>query len=216
MEDHKLDFHGTFRRLCFFKPSLAASEDALKGFVDSLLELTSEPERLDHIRAQSDWSGWLRRYAARIESERDHWGADVDAEREGEAKGANPRFVLRQWVLEEVIKKVETDASSGKRILRKVLNVSASASCHVAKSWLMSLCRWLAARMSHGAGRARIRTKMSWMRRLGKSNDTATWARGSCWASSAAAPAEHLGGFGVPQYLCTTILHDCCGSWIDL
>ncbi|TFK87969.1 UPF0061-domain-containing protein [Polyporus arcularius HHB13444] len=126
MEDHKLDFHGTFRRLCFFKPSLAASEDALKGFVDSLLELTSEPERLDHIRAHSDWSGWLRRYAARIDSERDHWGADVDAERETEAKGANPRFVLRQWVLEEVIKKVETDASSGKRILRKVLNMACS------------------------------------------------------------------------------------------
>ncbi|KAI0714456.1 hypothetical protein C8T65DRAFT_644387 [Cerioporus squamosus] len=128
MEDHKLDFHGTFRRLCFFKPSLASSEseDDLKAFVDSLLQLTSEPERLDRIRAQSDWAGWLRRYAARIESEREHWGANVDAERESEMKGANPRFVLRQWVLEEVIKKVETDAGSGKRILRKVLNMACS------------------------------------------------------------------------------------------
>ena len=123
MEDHKLDFHGTFRRLCFFKPSMASSEDNLKAFIDSVLNLTSEPERLDRIKAQNDWSDWLKRYAARIESERDHWGADADMEREREAKSANPRFVLRQWVLEEVIKKVETDAESGKRILRKVLHV---------------------------------------------------------------------------------------------
>ncbi|RPD75172.1 UPF0061-domain-containing protein [Lentinus tigrinus ALCF2SS1-7] len=133
MEDHKLDFHGTFRRLCFFRPSIASSEDDLKAFIDSLLTLTSEPERLDRIRAQTDWSGWLRRYAARIESERDLWGADadVDAEREREAKLANPRFVLRQWVLEEVIKKVETDAESGKRILRKVLHMA----CNPYEAW---------------------------------------------------------------------------------
>ena len=26
MQDHQLDFHGTFRRLCFFKPSIASSD----------------------------------------------------------------------------------------------------------------------------------------------------------------------------------------------
>ncbi len=131
MEDHKLDFHGTFRRLCFFTSSTAASEDDgedLRAFIDSLLKLTSEPERLDRVKAQSDWSGWLSKYAARIESERGLWEADgvdvdIDTRREKEAKAANPRFVLRQWVLEEVIKKVEADAESGKRILRKVLHV---------------------------------------------------------------------------------------------
>nr|VWO99782.1 MFS domain-containing protein [Ganoderma boninense] len=126
MRDHSLDFHGTFRHLCFFKPSIASSDDNRKAFIDSILKLTSEPNRLDPIRAQSDWSDWLRKYAARIESERDHWDgeADVDAAREREAKGANPRFVLRQWLLEEVIKKVETDAESGKRVLAKVLQMA--------------------------------------------------------------------------------------------
>lgn len=126
MQDHSLDFHGTFRRLCFFKPSIVSSDDGLKVFIDDILELSSEPNRLDHTRAQNDWSDWLRKYAARIESERDHWhgeAADVDAAREKETKGANPRFVLRQWLLEEVIKKVETDAESGKRVLAKVLQV---------------------------------------------------------------------------------------------
>ncbi|PIL29792.1 hypothetical protein GSI_07998 [Ganoderma sinense ZZ0214-1] len=127
MQDYSLDFHGTFRRLCFFKPSVASSDEGLKAFVDSVLKLTSEPNKLDTVRAQSDWSDWLRKYAARIESERNHWDGeetDVDAARERDAKGANPRFVLRQWVLEEVIKKVETDAESGKRVLAKVLQMA--------------------------------------------------------------------------------------------
>ena len=48
---------------------------------------------------------------------------DVDREREKEMKGVNPRFVLRQWLLEEVIKKVEMDSDSGKRVLAKVMHV---------------------------------------------------------------------------------------------
>ena len=127
MQDHNLDFHGTFRRLCFFKPSIASSDEGRKAFIESVLELSSEPNRLDPIRARSEWSDWLGKYATRIESERDHWdgeAADVDAAREKETKGANPRFVLRQWLLEEVIKKVETDTESGKHVLARVLEVS--------------------------------------------------------------------------------------------
>ncbi|KAI0749563.1 hypothetical protein C8Q80DRAFT_1218695 [Daedaleopsis nitida] len=141
MDEYKLDFHGTFRRLCSFRPSLASADsdsdagDAdLKAFVDSLLTLTPEPERLDRIKAHSDWLDWLRRYATRIESERDLWtgsGGDVDAAREKEMRAANPRFVLRQWVLEEVIQKVETDVESGKRILGKVLHMS----CNPYEPW---------------------------------------------------------------------------------
>jgi len=68
---------------------------------------------------------WFEKYAERILSERDEWatGDDWDTEREKAAKGANPRFVLRQWVLEEVIKKVEGDAESGKKMLGKVLQM---------------------------------------------------------------------------------------------
>ena len=58
------------------------------------------------------------------ESERGEWSSnDVDDQREKAAKSANPRFILRQWVLEEVIRKVERDADSGKRLLGKVLKV---------------------------------------------------------------------------------------------
>ena len=136
MKDHRLDFHETFRRLCAFRPSFASPSSptsttatTLEAFAESILALTPEPERLDVPNARSEWLAWLRAYAARIESERDLWdageeGVDVDAERERAMRAANPRFVLRQWVLEEVIRRVEADADSGKHVLGKTLKVS--------------------------------------------------------------------------------------------
>ncbi|KAI0768074.1 hypothetical protein BD413DRAFT_137978 [Trametes elegans] len=135
MEDHRLDFHGTFRRLAAFRPATAKDPDALRAFAEGVLALSAEPERLDRERAIADWKGWLEKYAARIESERELWqddgGVDVDKQREAAAKAANPRFILRQWVLEEVIKKVETDPVSGRRILRKVLHMA----CNPFEPW---------------------------------------------------------------------------------
>lgn len=134
MADHRLDFHGTFRRLAYFHPSMAdaTGEDgatpALDTFVESLLALTPEPEMVDKFKAKADFRTWLQTYAERIQSERVEWEpeGDVDAARERAMRAANPRFVLRQWVLEEVIKKVETNADVGKRVLAKVLKMACS------------------------------------------------------------------------------------------
>lgn len=133
MADHSLDFHSTFRRLAYFRPSMAQpaegtetdSNSALDEYVKSLLTLTLEPQMVDAVSATAAWKSWLKAYAARIESEKGDWAgeSDVDAARERAARAANPRFVLRQWVLEEVIKKVEEDMDNGKRILAKVLQV---------------------------------------------------------------------------------------------
>ena len=129
MEDHQLDFHGTFRKLSFFRPSLLQPSDPyntqLDTFVSGILALSPEA---DHAKATKGLSDWLHIYSERILSERDLWKdeADMDLARENAAKRANPRFVLRQWVLEEVIKNVEKDTGSGKRVLGKILQVSAS------------------------------------------------------------------------------------------
>jgi len=140
MEQQHLDFFSTFRTLCSFKPSLltqvyatpSADNDntticpGLHQLITKLLDGSVEQERLDHGAATSEWLGWLERYAARIEDERAEWTgfADVDSARATEMRGANPRFVLRQWVLEDVIKRVERDSDSGKRVLAKVMHVS--------------------------------------------------------------------------------------------
>ncbi|KZT18291.1 UPF0061-domain-containing protein [Neolentinus lepideus HHB14362 ss-1] len=130
MDEHKLDFHGTFRLLSTFRPSLLDSApslspgSALDKLVSSIFNLSPESDRIDKEKATKDWVEWLTKYSERIQSERDQWGADMDKEREDAAKAANPRFVLRQWVLEEVIKKVGQDANSGKRVLAKVLKMA--------------------------------------------------------------------------------------------
>jgi len=82
--------------------------------------------------SSQQWKNWLEKYAARIESEKEEWVSaseenlegDWQAQREKEARLANPRFVLRQWVLEEVIAKVEADAQNGRHVLAKVMQVS--------------------------------------------------------------------------------------------
>lgn len=144
LQEFSLDFHGTFRKLSTFSPRLTkpGNETVLNTFVSSLLELTQESERIDRPKAISDWEKWLKIYGARIESEKKEWigqanGLDdgiwdrIDVEREKAAKSANPRFILRQWVLEEVIKAVERDPDSGKRILRKALQMA----CRPFDSW---------------------------------------------------------------------------------
>ncbi|EIW84072.1 UPF0061-domain-containing protein [Coniophora puteana RWD-64-598 SS2] len=146
MESWKMDFHATFRRLAYFRPAMVrardtdGSGDALEGFVKELLGGVSETGPMyDAGRATEEWLVWLDKYARRIESERDEWAigagldseGEVDAAREKAARSANPRFVLRQWVLEEVIKKVEGDHESGKRILGKVMQMA----CNPFEAW---------------------------------------------------------------------------------
>lgn len=135
LAEHKLDFHGTFRLLTSFQPSLVnlpsdgGDSAELDAYVARILALSGEPQFLNREKAAGDVRDWLQRYGARIEKEHSEWAGGeategrVDAERRQVARAANPRFVLRQWVLEEVIKKVEEDAESGKRVLRKVLKV---------------------------------------------------------------------------------------------
>jgi len=133
MSDHKLDFHLTFRRLAFFKTSMIeeSNKNTLEQYISSILTLTPEAARLERERATKELKGWLTTYAQRILSERKEWGEDPDAEREAASRSCNPRFVLRQWVLEEVIKNVERDMDSGKRMLRKVLQMA----CNPFEAW---------------------------------------------------------------------------------
>ncbi|KAF8626131.1 hypothetical protein AX15_005078 [Amanita polypyramis BW_CC] len=133
MESHKLDFSSTFRTLTNFRPSMIKAvqdqEDgspALQDLIKRILAVTPYPERMDVGQATQELMEWLDKYATRIESEKDEWGTDLDGEREKAAKTANPRFVLRQWLLEEVISKVGKDVDSGKRALAKVLHMAAN------------------------------------------------------------------------------------------
>ncbi|KAG7098670.1 hypothetical protein E1B28_000584 [Marasmius oreades] len=130
LENQKLDFHRTFRVLSSFRPSMEGEE--LDKYIQSLLSNISEPLMVDEMDAKREWREWLGKYKDRILSEQELWtGEEWEKLRVEEAKRANPRFVLRQWVLEEVIRKVEADAESGKRVLGKVLQMA----CNPFDSW---------------------------------------------------------------------------------
>ncbi|KAH9964361.1 UPF0061-domain-containing protein [Lactifluus volemus] len=133
LADQKLDFHLTFRHLTRFRPATLSSLDP---FINTLLRFTSTGEVSQQDGASEQWKSWLEKYAARIESEKEEWwdgteGADWQVRREKEARLANPRFVLRQWVLEEVIAKVEADAQNGRHILAKVMQMA----CNPYEPW---------------------------------------------------------------------------------
>lgn len=128
MQRHELDFHSTFRKLSSFTPSILSSN--LEALATFLQELTPETQacKVPSVRqaAMDDWKRWLEVYRTRIEFDADEWVSEGDmwTEKRCEAmRGANPRFVLRQWMLEEVIKKVERDWKTGRRVLAKVLEV---------------------------------------------------------------------------------------------
>lgn len=128
METQRLDFHGTFRRLAFFHTGMRDDGERMEMYIKGILSGTPDPDRMDYGKAAEEWLDWLDKYSARIESERneEEWAseADFDGARQDAARSANPRFVLRQWVLEELIKKVEGDHDSGKRIMAKVMQVN--------------------------------------------------------------------------------------------
>ena len=141
--------------------------------------------------AMDDWTEWLNLYKTRIESEVGEWASEGNmwSEKRREAmRGANPRFVLRQWVLEEVIKKVEEDWKTGRRVLAKALEVRAE---YVWLLWVTdegARFRWHAIRLIRGVGKAR--KKANCMTKQRKNGGCAAWARRRCWASSAPARAK--------------------------
>lgn len=93
--------------------------------------------------ATTDLTKWLATFGSRVAREKDAWiakrtlkvnggissetsGSEVDweSERTKVTRLANPRFVLRQWLLEEIILRMNLDPSTGKRALAKVHEVN--------------------------------------------------------------------------------------------
>ncbi|KAH8923089.1 UPF0061-domain-containing protein [Atractiella rhizophila] len=113
MEEHALDYHSTFRILCYFH---STTSPTFSDFLSHLLPPNRVPSQYQ-VEAPKKWTTWLEKYERRLAEE--VAGGDGLGRRSA-MKSANPRFVLRQWVLEEVIKRVE----GGERdILNKVLRM---------------------------------------------------------------------------------------------
>ena len=104
MEALELDFNHFFRRLSSVKLSdLETAEQRKKaaGIFFHSEGVTGLGNTEDSARARL--AAWLGTWRNRVSED---WGMDRDAEREAEMKKANPKFIPRSWVLDEVIKRV--------------------------------------------------------------------------------------------------------------
>ncbi|KAH7101980.1 UPF0061-domain-containing protein [Auriculariales sp. MPI-PUGE-AT-0066] len=117
MHRHDLDFHSTLRALSLHVAN--APFDLSNTDIDALLISPLRTTPLESAR--TDMQAWLALWQTR----RTGSGNDDDnALSPDEMLAANPRFVLRQWVLEEAIKRVTDDAPSGRRVLAKLLQMA--------------------------------------------------------------------------------------------
>jgi uncharacterized protein YdiU (UPF0061 family) len=142
LQQHEIDFHSSFRTLTRFRPE--ADNSAV------IAQLTSGIKSdAGQSGAAEDFTKWLATYATRVTSDDEQlaWesfavdetesattahGPSVTggeawlAKRETEVRRWNPRFVLRQWVLEETIGELEErkDIKERRAVLARILEVS--------------------------------------------------------------------------------------------
>jgi len=131
---HKFDFHSSLRLLTTFSPSKAGSPKYTRPFASNMVAECTTDMRAESVdKAIDEVEGWLSVYANRVNDEEEisAWkktGSDWEGERKKAMEGANPRFVLRQWVLEELISELEETGvkgiKEGRRKLARVLDVS--------------------------------------------------------------------------------------------
>ncbi|OCF38633.1 hypothetical protein I317_07581 [Kwoniella heveanensis CBS 569] len=130
LQAHSIDFHTSFRLLSKFRPSQVISDDSgsssssseyLDTFASDFIQQTTTSSAtaaactIDSVSPAKDaFKSWLISYAARstADEEKTAYGGiasaqEFDQAREKAMKAVNPRFVLRQWVLEETIAKME-------------------------------------------------------------------------------------------------------------
>ena len=103
MEDRDADFTMTFREL---------SETTLADLVTDTLP--GHTWALPGLLAHRAWRGWLRLYRSLTLAHAKHSGMDpiasyYEGERMERMQAANPRYVLRNWMAEEAIRKAEDE-----------------------------------------------------------------------------------------------------------
>ncbi|GMK55209.1 hypothetical protein CspeluHIS016_0202650 [Cutaneotrichosporon spelunceum] len=133
------DFGASLRLLAALEPSRGAEDGYIRQFAKRFVAATTADLPPDSVvRAEEDAGAWLRVYAARAaeEPELEAWKTDApdgrwEVARTAAMRKVNPRFVLRQWVLEEVISIMDSalmdaDVPTARRALALVLDLASN------------------------------------------------------------------------------------------
>lgn len=145
LHTHRIDFHTSLRHLSTLRPS--SSPETIKSFTQSFLSSSIPLPNDEKIKeATRDFIPYFERYCARLNQDEEvkAWEECIveqdrnglvwngkeggwEGKREIEMLRSNPAFVLRQWVLEELIGKLEDTGveriEEGRKELARVLDV---------------------------------------------------------------------------------------------
>ena len=120
LEETSCDFNHFFYRLSITPIFTLNTPLSFSTAAEHILPSDTEIIKQESI---SKLSIWLEtKYKPRLQKE----GSINDMERKDRMKGVNPKFVLRQWVLEEVIKNTQCEKGVGvkdKEVLEMVLRM---------------------------------------------------------------------------------------------
>lgn len=121
LDDTSCDFNHFFHRLGNTPIFNMSSKDDYSQAAERILPADSETNRRESVEKLAAWLE--TEYRPRLENENN----TKDSERGERMKAVNPKFVLRQWVLEEVIKKTQSEKGVGVKddaMLKMVLRMS--------------------------------------------------------------------------------------------
>lgn len=113
---HDLDFTNSFRLLSQF-PSDGVDSPLFSKFLDLFRPASAASPTLS-LDQKSQLEDWFKKYAARL-----NVAGEVAEGRRERMNAVNPRFTLRQWVLEETIKTLDHGKGSTEQ-LERVLELS--------------------------------------------------------------------------------------------
>ncbi|GAA6059981.1 hypothetical protein JCM10212_001330 [Sporobolomyces blumeae] len=121
IERNSLDFTNSFRALSQFQ---SVDSPSFAKFLDRLLVSNSTAPatstREVSTADRTDWTTFFKAYESRLERE----GPDAAETRRARMDARNPRFTLRQWLLQETIQKVTNDGDAGVDQLNRVLSMA--------------------------------------------------------------------------------------------
>ncbi|CAJ0746523.1 9277_t:CDS:10 [Entrophospora sp. SA101] len=128
---HSIDYHHFFYSLSSFSilnfsSSVSGDGSLPENIIKTLLTQKTQKEVNSKEKEMilKDFQGWfLESYLKRLIKENQNFDESLERNRIMAMKQTNPKFVLRNWVLDEVIKRVERNNDVGVDVLKRVLKM---------------------------------------------------------------------------------------------
>jgi len=118
LEQGEIDFNHSFRRLGTLKTRELATEQGRKQAAAIFFSKDASPS-IGLEEAQKLIASWLELWRTRII---ETWGEDNDEPRKKAMDAVNPNFLPRNWVLDELIQRVEKEGE--REILQRIQHMS--------------------------------------------------------------------------------------------